>query len=180
MERDLRVRRTLPVMVAATLVLGAAGCGGGSSQARSSEPPSAHSGSSSSSTAASDPRSSVGFIGQSDAICRRLNTQLAIGRKPGGLTVSEMATLLPPRATLERQTAKELSTLTPPATLARDWRQILAYRRTLADELAQLGQDAKAKDVKAVKALIPSKKRTHGKLSALATRAGFKDCSTVG
>jgi hypothetical protein len=178
MGQDLRVRGAL-LMAAATLSLTASGCGGGSSHVQPSEPPGTSSHLDSSGAASSDSRSTAEFIARSDAICRRLNTRLAIGVS-GNLTVREMARLMPPRAGLEGETASELSRLKPPTELARYWRQILTYRRMLADELGQLGRDAKAKDLKAVKALFPSKRRAHSKLSALATRAGFKDCSRVG
>jgi hypothetical protein len=64
--------------------------------------------------------------------------------------------------------------------LARDWRQIIADRRTLAGELVQLGRAAQANDSNGIKALAASKSRVRQKLLATATRDGFKECSSVG
>ena len=119
------------------------------------------------------------MIAGADAICGRLNAKFAAG-KATSLRVREIARLAPSRAALERTTATELSKLTPPASIASDWRQIIAYRKTLAEELVKLGQDAKLNDAAGIRALAASKKRVHGQLLSTATRDGFKDCSRVG
>jgi len=160
----------------AAAMLAAAGCGGSSTAAPS--------GSAASRTEPTESRTSNDsaarsrLIAKADAICRRLNRELAAA--PSRLEARQIASSAPRNAALERRALAELGRLRPPASLARDWRQIIAYRRTLAEELAELGRYAKAGDVPAMKALGASKKRVHQKLSELATRDGFKDCSRVG
>jgi hypothetical protein len=144
------------------------GCGSGGGSGSSSEP--VASGSSSSSSQ---------LIAKADAICRRLNTELA-RLESKGLSTSEIAGAVPAHVTLERAALQELSKLTPPAALAGDWRQVIADRQTLAEELVELGRVARTNDAARIRALAVSKKRTHGALHATATRAGFKDCSQVG
>jgi hypothetical protein len=123
--------------------------------------------------------SSSAFIARADAICRRLNAEIAKA-KSKNTSLSEIARVAPSNAALEQAAVGELAGLTPPASIAREWRQIVAYRRTLAAELLTLGKDAKAKDSAGVQALAESKKSVHKKLSALGTKAGFKDCPQVG
>jgi hypothetical protein len=170
--------------VAAALVAG--GCGeNSSSTARTGQSSSLNHAGSTGSIASSrppssgDPPSRSQLIARADVICGRLNTKFAAG-KATGVGMREIARFAPPHAALEWTALAELSKLAPPPSIARDWRQMIAYRRTLAEELVELGQDAKANDAAAIKALTASKKRVHGELLTTATRAGFKDCSRVG
>jgi hypothetical protein len=114
-------------------------------------------------------------IAKADAICRRVNSELTAA--PPGFAISQIARSAPRNAALEERAIAELSRIRPPAVLARDWRSIIGYRRILAQELLKLVRYAKANDARAIQTLAASKKRVHQKLSALATRDGFKDCS---
>lgn len=152
------------VLVAAALAAG--GCGGGSSDARSAGP-----------LPDGSPRSQL--IARADAICRRLNAQIK-ANKQSSLRLNEIARFAPRNAALEATALKELSKLTPPASIARDWHQVIAYRRTLMEELVKLGRYAKANNARAIHKLAASKKRVHQKLLATATRNGFKDCPQIG
>jgi hypothetical protein len=117
------------------------------------------------------------LIASADPICRRVNGQLTGASHPQPADIARTA---PRNAAIELRAVGELSKLTPPASLARDWTQMLAYRRTLAQELFALARDAKAGDVAGMRALGVSKKRVRQKLSQLAARDGFKDCTSVG
>jgi len=118
------------------------------------------------------------LIARADAVCRQVNRQLIAA--PASLDASQIARDAPRNAALERRAVAQLRKLTPPASLARDWRQILAYRQTLAGQLVELAKYVKALDVRHVQALAASKKQTHRKLAGLAIRDGFKDCANVG
>jgi hypothetical protein len=145
----------------------AAGCGGGSSKTEpsgSSRPP-------------GESVTVARLIAQADPICRRLNVELAAAARARSSVA--LATSALRNAALERTAVAELSKLTPPAALAQDWRQILEYRRTLAEELVKLGGYAKANDTQAIKALAVSKKRVHKQLFEIARRDGFAHCSRV-
>lgn len=115
------------------------------------------------------------MVVRADAICRRLNTQIE-ANKQASLSATEIARFAPRNAALEKTALKELSKLKPPASIARDWRQVIAYRRTLMEELAKLGRYAKANNTQAIHKLSESKKRVHQKLLTIAKRDGFKDC----
>jgi len=163
------------VVVVAVAPLFAAGCGGsGKAPAISSAASSVgrtESGNSNESAAKSR------LIAHADAICRRLNRELTSASRP---EASKVARTAPHNAALEQRAVVALSKLTPPASLARDWTQIIAYRRTLAQELVALARDAKVGDVPAMQALGVTKKHVHQKLTQLATHDGFTDCSSVG
>jgi hypothetical protein len=124
-------------------------------------------------------RSDTSFARSADAICAKLNAQLA-NAQSGHISTQEIAKLAPVRAAAERGVLSELSKLTPPAQVAHDWHLLLAYRRTLANELVVLGQHARAKDVKAIDAIAASKRRVHQQLHDAATRARLKDCAQIG
>jgi hypothetical protein len=150
------------------------GCGGGSAATTAA---STAASTDASTTPGSRPES--GFIAKADAICARLNSQIS-GREPSKITMSEIARLSLAHATLEQKALNELTRLVPPSSLAGDWKRIIAYRRTLIDELIKFAQYAKANDTRAVQTLSVSKEQVHRKLTATAKRAGFTACARVG
>jgi hypothetical protein len=119
------------------------------------------------------------FVQTTNAICSRMNSEFE-AHKPKSDALQEIARLSPGRAALERRTVAELGKLAPPARLAGDWRRILGYRRTLAEELQRLGAAAKQGDKGAVAALSVSKKREHEILHQEALRHGLLGCAVVG
>ncbi|HEY2142002.1 MAG TPA: hypothetical protein VGG98_08080 [Solirubrobacteraceae bacterium] len=119
------------------------------------------------------------MIARADAICRRLNAELAAS-KPASQGVHEIARVAPRRAALEQAAVSELSKLMPPAKIAREWQRVVAYRRTLAQELVKAAQFARANDIAAIRSLATSKARGHKELNAIAIRAGFTDCARIG
>jgi len=167
----LKVYGSLALVAAA---LAAGGCGGGSSDAKS-----AGSLASGNPTPSGSSRVPSQLVARADAICRRLNTEI-VATNPSKLQIRKIVSLTPQRVALERTALKELSKLAPPASIARDWRQMMAYRKTLIEELIRLGRYAKANDTQSIKSLAVSKKRVHQRLFATATRDGFKDCARVG
>jgi hypothetical protein len=164
------VSRRRSASLGAVVVLALAGCGGVGTTKLTRSVTTAPRSSSASGAAR--------LIAKADAICRQVNHELAAG--PQRLEGPQIAVTALHNAALERRAVAELSRLTPPGALARDWRQIIAYRQSLAEALAKLGHYAKANDVQRMLALSTSKKQAHQKLSKLASRAGFKDCSRVG
>jgi hypothetical protein len=119
------------------------------------------------------------MIARAEAICTKLNAALASGPRVG-VNPRKIAAAAPRNAALERTATEQLSHLRAPASIAADWRQIIAYRRLLAVELSRLARVAKAGDLSRIFALSASKKSLHGRLSALATRDGFKACARIG
>jgi hypothetical protein len=177
--------RRVPISVVTALaiaVLASAGCGGSSSSA---SPHSATASSpTSSSTAAAIPKrgpslSKSQLLSRADAICRRVNTDLA-AVKPKGETVQDIARDVPRNIVLERKSLVELESLVPPSSLASSWQQVLAERKMLLGELVKLVQAAKRNDVKALEGLVASKKQSHTALRNAAIRMELTYCSEVG
>lgn len=164
------------------LAILAGGCGGGSSTTASG----AHSPqtSATSTHAATSPGAHAGgsaelqFIARADAICKRVGMQIAHSQ-PAHLTPAEIARRTPAHVAFEQQGLRELAALKVPPALAAHWQQILAYMRTLPQELVALTKAAKANDKHTIKMLAASKKRLHAQLRAAAKRDGFKDCQKV-
>lgn len=153
----------------------AAGCGS-TSNASSSAGHSASAHTLSSRTAASADQP---FTVKAEVICERVNDAIAAA-KPASNGVREIERIVPRRVALELASAGELSRLTAPASVAGAWRKMLAYRRKLAHELAELVSAAKRNDLAAIRALTASKQRVHHQLFLTATAAGFKMCARVG
>jgi hypothetical protein len=167
MAPDRGRSRLTSVCTTVALALAFAGCGSGSSHIVSAASHAAGS------TAPADE-----LVTKADTICKRVDTVLVTSRR-GSLDLPAIARSAPHNAALERVALTELSELKVPASLSRDWAQIVAYRRTLARELVELGRAARADDRRAVQALAKSKMQVHYKLSALARRDGFRYCSGV-
>jgi hypothetical protein len=108
-----------------------------------------------------------------------MNNEFAAA-EPKSQSIGETARITPHRAALEQRVVAELGKLPPPATIARQLRRIIAERRTLAQELSEVGRDAKARDTTAVRKLAASKAKLHHEVRAFATAAGFKFCGRVG
>jgi hypothetical protein len=159
-------KRSCMALIGATIAL--AGCGSSSDTASTGDSPSS-----------SPAVTKVQFIAKADTICQRLNEEFAAA-KANSQDIHEIVRLAPHRAVLEQRTVSELTRLTPPSTIAAALRQIIAYRRTLAQELAELASVARRGDSKAVAVLAASKAKMHAKLHAVATSAGFESCGLVG
>lgn len=171
-ERHLAGLRWAAAVIV-TSMLAVAGCGG------SSSPKPTGTAANEGPTQTRAPGHSSGspsVIVKADAICRRLNNELTAA-PPRGVEASQIARSAPHNAALEQRAIVELTRITPPTALAGDWRQMIAYRQTLADDLLKLARYAKANDAVSMQALAVSKKRAHQKLSELATRDGFNDCA---
>jgi hypothetical protein len=163
-------------------VFAIAGCGGGASGSSAS-----HGSASTTSVGASTggstihgaPLSAGELLIRADAICRRLNTELA-ATKGKGVSARQIVLSVPRNIALESGSLEELAKLVPPSSRVRGWRRLLAERTKLAEELTLLLKAAKRNDAAAMTTLITSKKRSHAALLKIATSLGFKDCSTVG
>ncbi len=181
-------RRLSAVLALGAVGLAMAGCGGsGSTQATDSgssqttvstkAPAQAQAQAPATSTTQSSP-ASAGLVTRAEAICSRLNETLTVAHV--GLDPRKIAASVPRNAALELRAVEELSRLRAPATLAADWRKIIAYRFVLAAELSRLASASKAGKTASIRALATSKKRVHRQLSALASRDGFTACAHVG
>jgi hypothetical protein len=190
MDRWSRAHARISSLLAALVLAGAlSGCGGGSSKGGSatfSTASSAADAQSSSAPQTTAQRRLSGpvlsrrqLVAKATAICAHLELELLVV-EPKRATAAEIARIVPGRAASEQRAVAELSKLKPPSSLVHEWRQIISYRRTLANELALLGQVAKQNDSVAIKKLGASKKREHDLLLKIAERAGLYKCGIVG
>jgi hypothetical protein len=179
MERpELAHRGTCALLL--TVLVAMSGCGGGSSAATGSAGGASSSGSPVSNRSPAEAR----LIARADAICNHLNIQLtayeAIRPKETGTVEQEIVRRVPINEALERRALRELAKLAPPPSLAHDWDTMQGYRQALISQLRAFVREARRHDTQAVKAVYAAKKNFHGKLTTVATRDGFKDCSHLG
>jgi hypothetical protein len=113
------------------------------------------------------------------SICKRVDAEVN-AVKAKNVSVAEIVRIVPARAASERKAAIELSKLAPPASLTHGWRRIVAYRRTLANELAELVRAARKNEAARIKVLSASKLRERRLLLTAAKRTGLTECGTVG
>jgi hypothetical protein len=175
----LRTRLTALALVATALA--ASGCG---SSAKSSTQTTSSSLATSSTQATSPPTTQTPaqsgpltratLIAKADEICRRINA------KRGTIKITSMQDFvryLLPLATEERAELAELRRLTPPPSMASDWRAILAGNRTIAADYAKIAEYVRANnEIRGVHGLFAVTARAQARITATARRAGFKDC----
>lgn len=148
-----------PALLLAVTVLAASGCG------ESADP------------SASLTRSTL--IARGDLLCERLNTKLAattVG-KAGGY-----AQIFPPLAAYEHAVVAQMRKLTPPASMANSWGQLVNGAQTLADATAKIGEDAKANNnllraSSSTRAAFTAAGQGTRQMKTAAGREGFKDCA---
>lgn len=150
--REMAGKRLLTAVIAAS-VLTTAGCGG-----------------------SPKPLTRAQLTHRADAICHKLNKRLSSTTIK---TQKDFVRELPRLAGYEQEGLAELSKLIPPAKLAEDWKMIIAGAQTLADDIAKLGEDVKAKNMKAARAVVARVGKVQQRTTAIAKRDGFKDCSQV-
>jgi hypothetical protein len=95
-------------------------------------------------------------------------------------TQADFARLAPQIAALEQRTNEELETFVPPPSLAADWKEILGFSRTRAQDTAKLGEYAAAGEFQRITTLFTKDAPSERKFLAVAHRDGFKVCSQPG
>jgi hypothetical protein len=161
------------LLLLATLLV--TGCGGGGPTTASNR---TASNSAAVSSGAAIESSELHLIDAAGAICERLNAEIV--KSSNRVDVAEIVHVAPRNAVLERRAVAELARLTPPAALAHDWHQLLAYRRTLAQQLVTLVGYARRNDSHALDTLIAAKERLRGQLRVTAASLGLQDCGAIG
>jgi len=117
------------------------------------------------------------LVAAADPICRHLNSRVVLALT---LSSQKIASAASRNAVLERAALAELEKLTAPASIAVQWQQILAYRRTLAQQLPTLARYERSNDTKAANALIASKRHLHRQLQVAASQLGMTACARLG
>jgi hypothetical protein len=117
------------------------------------------------------------LIARADLICRRVHARLASTTIKGP---QSYARLLPPLASYEHAAVAELRKLTPPASMAGDWRQIVDGVQAFADATAKLGAYATSSGLPvtpSTRAASHAAGQSSQQIRAAAQRQGFKDCA---
>ena len=154
-------RRRLPALSLTVAVLMVSGCGG--------------------STGSSAALTRSELIARGDAICRRINAKI---RATKVSTAQDYARVAPPLAAYEQTAVIEMRKLTPPASIANGWRQIVSGAQMLANGTTKLGEYAQTSNPFEVAHQTPSvhaafAATTEGpkQMVTAAQRGGFKDCA---
>jgi acyl-CoA hydrolase len=164
----------IPLVVFAAILLVASGCGGSggssnkttlSSSTRSAlVSPSPHNG----------PVTRGELIVQGDAICYRLNVRRQstnIGQR------ADYERLVPALAAYELRAANEMGSLTPPVSMAHDWRQIVEGSRVIAEVTGHFPRYSEASNDKLVRSYDIVLTKAIRQVVHAAKHAGFKECS---
>jgi hypothetical protein len=116
------------------------------------------------------------WIAKGDAICARLNAQLAATKVK---TPADFARALPQAASYEHAELIQLATLVPPVSKAKDWQEFLLGTQQWSENSAELGQVAQSPKFTLTGQLVITTKKIHEVLANLAKHDGFKECSLV-
>lgn len=113
---------------------------------------------------------------RADAICRKLSKQFS---STSIKSEKELVRVLPKLAGYEQEGLAKLSKLIPPASMASDWKTIMADAQTLADKVGKLTEYVKSKDFKDGRSVIAEIDRVQQRTTVIAKRDGFKDCTQI-
>jgi hypothetical protein len=171
----LHTRSVVLVSIAAVSVV--AGCGGSSKNDSTKAAATTTAGTERAvTTETSQSNARTEFIARADGLCarvkaRELSTKLRNRR--------DYARLLPPLGAFERAVAVEMGKLTPPASMAGAWGQIVTGDRVIAENMVRLGHAVAANDRRSEEVLIPALAKARRRITSLAAREGFKNCSQI-
>ncbi len=113
---------------------------------------------------------------KANAICKTVTAKISSKSISTEQQISQVAGEL---AGFEQTALANLSKLVPPAELEADWKKFVSGAQTLAENTAKLGEYARAKNLKAAKALILSSENTQKQMTEIAKRDGLSACEKV-
>jgi hypothetical protein len=170
-------RTPIATLMLATVMLAASGCGGSSkSSSQAALSTQTASPTQAESPASNAPLSRAELITKADAICKGVNAKRATVHLR---TNQDFVRTLPQVAAYERSEIAELSKLTPPSSMATDWREILAGNRMIAENTAKVAEYTKANNISGAHTLLVSATQAQDQLTATAQRDGFKACARL-
>jgi hypothetical protein len=143
----------LAALALAATTLAAAGCGGSSS---------------------SNALTHSQLVAKAEPICAQANSKLN-----SAMAVTDqidVPSAAAEAATYEQQVSAELAKLIPPASMSNDWKVIVTSYKTVGNDLAKLGEAAKAKD-KPNPALIIEFTNSQQRRASAATHEGLSECA---
>jgi hypothetical protein len=119
------------------------------------------------------------LVAHADPICKRLNLRLRAA-KDEPKSKQDLARIAKRRATVENHALNELTQIVADRSIAAEWQQILANRRVLTEDLAQIATFAQANNTPDQNVAVNSAISSQRQMAATAKRMGFKDCVFVG
>jgi hypothetical protein len=164
-------RTIIATLLFTVSALATAGCGGSSTKTPSSGATQA-----ASTSTGTAPLTRGELIAKADAICYRVNTERASNRIRSNASI---ATSVPRVAAYEREAFAELSRLVPPASMASDWKQLVAAATALAADTKKVGEYAQAGNLNGAGGSLAASNLDIQKMLAVAHRDGFKDCAQL-
>jgi hypothetical protein len=163
------------VLALAATMLAASGCGGATkSTSQRAAPARTESSTATESSSRTGPLTRAELIAAADLICRRVNA------KHAATTFSSrasLARLLPMLAAYQQEADSAMRKLTPPASMAKSWKEMVADATTFTTAMAKLGEYVKANNVKGGYSVSHAGARANERLLAIAKREGFTDCA---
>jgi hypothetical protein len=180
----------LAALALAATVLAASGCGGssksGSTSTSASAPTTTTTTASTSTTppattttvkvAAGKPLTHAQWIAKGDAICARLNAELAANTVK---STAEFARVLPVAAADEQAELAQLVKLVPPTSKTKDWQEFLTGTQEWAANSYKLAESSQSGSFTLKAPLVATTRKIHETLAHLAQHEGFKECSLV-
>ncbi|HEY5194245.1 MAG TPA: hypothetical protein VIJ39_10295 [Solirubrobacteraceae bacterium] len=119
------------------------------------------------------------LVAKADSICARLNTELAAA-KDVVQNQEDVVRVAAQRGALEQRAIAELSKLTPPSSIAKDYEQIVTARQALLEQTKKLGEEAAAGNVSAEAPVSAATTSVVREMGEAAQRSGFGACGTLG
>jgi hypothetical protein len=166
-----------PVIISIALL---AGCGGSAAEKRATQPATQATTQSQPIAATAPPASSgvpltrTQLIVQGDVICLRANTRrLAVLIEKR----SDYEALMPALAAYERESSAAMGKLTPPASMARDWHEMVSGVEAIALVTGKRRTFAEASNEKLSHELDPTLNKGVREVTQTAKRDGFKQCA---
>jgi hypothetical protein len=123
------------------------------------------------------------LVAVADPVCQKVaekreaaNAALQTVAASSTKTLKVLARVAPIVASYEHNEVLLLSNLKAPASQAKDWQEMLTGMRELANDSTQLGIEAKAKKLGAVREIDLRGRIVQQRIGAIATRDGFTFC----
>ena len=177
-------RPVLVALAASSIALAAAGCGSSSkansSTTSTSTPTTAVSSTPASSAsvtvASGTPLSHSVWITKGDAICARLNAQLASSIIR---TMADFKNILPQDVAYERVALGQLAQLVPPAAQAHDWQSLLSNVQGWASASEKLSREMQSSTFKPKSSMFNAAGAYHEAFARISKHDGFRKCSVT-
>lgn len=124
------------------------------------------------------PLSAAQLIARAETICKQRNSAIDAVKLAGG-SAADVARFASQSAALEQTAFTALGRLNPPASMAGGWHMMLAYNRSLLEDVIALQEAAERHDRRIVPTITRTAETDKQQLLATAQRDGFKYCARL-